>query len=207
MSTAPGDTRHPFEVIYPHAPDRGLATDGAVYGSPDPIADRNFKFRPNHLVLDPKLTKRDLIKDDDNLIPLPHAPANTCFRNSLFACLFNIAPFVNFVQQQAQAASGAEVGQVFRELDAVGKAYRAASGHSKRTALNTTTKALWHTLTKTRGATTGGAPSQTWLEMVSSMHGHGGGLDPADAHRAQDPDELYIYLMERLSRGMIPAHL
>lgn len=42
---------------------------------------------------------RETIRADDRLVPFPHFPTNSCYRNAALAALLNLQPFVNFLER------------------------------------------------------------------------------------------------------------
>ncbi|KAH8205341.1 hypothetical protein TruAng_000420 [Truncatella angustata] len=51
------------------------------------------------------------------LMPVPHIPANSCYRNATLAALFNLAPFVNFLENH-------DLPRVFVELRELSESFR-----------------------------------------------------------------------------------
>jgi hypothetical protein len=142
---------------------------------------------------------------NDDLTALPHHPINTCYRNSLLAALFNVAPFVSFLkrvhdQGVPKTVMYSMLLRVFEYHRNIGreKPARRAAG------LLNATNQFWDLFDKTAVTTDDPAKSgssASWSEYCSSQgerfnqHSNNPGIKENEMH---DSNELFTWMMDRL---------
>jgi hypothetical protein len=79
---------------------------------------------PSRLYTDSRISSKDSIRR-----ALPHVPGNTCYRNSALAAVFNVSPFLNFIDSCVQA--DAAKTPMIKELQSLGRIFRNADNDAE----------------------------------------------------------------------------
>lgn len=168
---------------YPEKPDRDLPTASLVSKNEEQL---------NVLLDTVTFDKADSLYEEsidpkDSLIPLSHIPAQTCYRNSALSALFNISPFLNFLNQVAQSWDARNV--ILKSLHGLADVSRhrtvTESTTARRRRLEDSLKTFWDEMT-------GNDPmGNNYRDTASSTS-----WDPTEA--ANDPSEFISELFDRI---------
>lgn len=110
---------------------------------------------PGRFIIEESLTPgayapylQSTLQANDHVIPLPHEPRNTCYRNAGLAALFNLQPFVNFVHQATLSTD--DIGTTLPNLHGMIQAFRnnITGGTSQQSQLKDATKTFWKVFQK-----------------------------------------------------------
>jgi hypothetical protein len=188
-----------IRITYPKAPNHDLPT-------PDKNRQRQaFQRIPGieKRVVPLEIFNRDAFEPDQRLQAIPHVPANTCYRNAMLAALFNVAPFVNYINTVSNGVYGSEQALskdalqqpekfiIFKYLADLHQEFRHGG-----TSLRDHATRFWDYLRKVPGAYPKNTEesNDTWEERLL----HGMKIDRG-LNSAEDSLELYMYLMTRLA--------
>ncbi|KAF3026422.1 hypothetical protein E8E14_011100 [Neopestalotiopsis sp. 37M] len=196
-----------IRITYPKALNHDLPT-------PDKNRQRQtFQRIPGieKRVVPLEIFNRDAFEPDQRLQAIPHVPANTCYRNAMLAALFNVAPFVNYINTVGNAVYGSEQALskdalqqpekfiIFKYLADLHQEFRHGG-----TSLRDHATRFWNYLRKVPGAYPKNTDesNDTWEERLL----HGMKIDRG-LNSAEDSLELYMYLMTRLATVEQPDFL
>lgn len=138
---------------------------------------------------------RETINSGDQLLPLPHKPKNTCYRNSALAALFNVSPFLNFLDEVAQQSN--ERNSVLNSLKLLADTFRGTergeSIRTRRRRLGTEMNSFWVEMT------TRIQESNGYLDLLPQLH-------TPSADGMDDPNDLVLYLFPRIVDSDLEAN-
>lgn len=190
---------------YPIAPGRDLPTAGLL-----PVMTDHDHIFAGAWAPDAQMTQNGLDHDAD-LAFVPHVPAATCYRNASLAALFNLAPFINFldrVNKQRRLEPNlyqqlAKLHSSFRNLDNFDDARERQLHYNQRVAT------FWQMLNQDPTILNydHDGSNRSWRAYHQNI-GVGSRTPGGQNERGvQDSNEFIIYLLERLIFGELDGRM
>ncbi|KAI0127070.1 hypothetical protein BJ170DRAFT_695448 [Xylariales sp. AK1849] len=183
---------------YPHEPGRDLPTGGRQ--EPGTQADL-----PSFVPSNTYSTGYIDANTASALIPLPHDPANTCYRNAAIVALLNILPFINYLRAVDVVRTDTNI--LFTHLFELSREFRNEAQRPAKQRVervDTAIKKFWEVFTQVTPDDT----LKSWADFCPPMENgpkgpKGNKKAPQKDSPTHDSGELIMYLFDRLEKFAI----